>query len=165
MSLLVHQLNTDNDILYLVGDIVTQFKQETDKNKQKYNGIVDDLNYIFHIVDESRFTMFQLHLFVSKTARPRRSILPVTRLHNLFSGYKYGNRKYNRIRYPIDLGYGDYIGCSYIRTHLADKLHRAIKNYTIFYNIHRYRYETIRNKVCHHKAGIEGWYGCQYKLY
>ena len=169
MSVLIDQLNRDNDVLYMIGDIVTKFKKETDKNKQVYNGIVDDLNYVFETIDDKRFTIFQFHSFVNRIAKLRSRQPPTTRLHKLFSGYKYSRRKYNRVRYPMGFNVGchchDYIGCSYLKIHLADKLPRAIDNYTQFFHIRRYRYEDLQNRVCRHKAGIQGWYDCQYKLY
>ena len=173
MSLLIDQLNTDNDVLYLIGDIVTKFKQETERNKQVYNGIVDDLNYVFHTVDENRFTIFQLHSCVSSVRsqpldRYRRGRhVSMYRFHKLFSGYKYTRYKDNRVRHPIENLYSmellrDYIGCSYPKIHLANKLPRAIYNWVQFFHIYRYRYEDIQNKVCRHKAGIKGWHACQY---
>ena len=168
MSVLIDQLNRDNDVLYMIGDIVTKFKKETDKNKQIYNGIVGDLNYVFETVDDKKFTIFQFHSYVNKIAKVRRSRhQPVTRLHNIFSGYKFSRRRYNRVRYPMETNVDcpDYIGCSYLKIHLANKLPRAIDNYTQFFHIHRYRYEDLQNRVCRHKAGIQGWYDCQYKLY
>ena len=168
MSVLIDQLNTDNDVLYMIGDIVTKFKKETDKNKQVYNGIVDDLNYVFETIDDKKFTIFQFHSFVNRIAKLRRSRhQPVTRLHNLFSGYKFRRRRYNRVRYPMEINVDcpDYIGCSYIRIHLINKLPRAVKNYAQFFHIRRYQYEVLRDKVRRDKAGIQGWYDCQYKLY
>ena len=165
MSVLIDQLNTDNDVLYMIGDIVTKFKKETDKNKQIYNGIVDDLNYVFETIDGKKFTIFQFHSFVNRIAKLRRSRhQPVTRLHNLFSGYKYRRWK---IRYPMEINVDcpDYIGCSYLKIHLVDKLPRAVKNYAQFFHIRRYQYEVLRDKVRRDKAGIQGWYDCQYKLY
>ena len=166
MSVLIDQLNRDNDVLYMIGDIVTKFKKETDKNKQVYNGIVNDLDYVFETINDKKFTIFQFHSYVNRIAKLRRGIGPTTRLHKLFSGYKYSRRKYNRVRYPIEINVDcpDYIGCSYIKRHLANKLPRAIRNYAQFFHIDRYQYEVLHDKVRRHKAGIQGWYDCQYKL-
>ena len=46
--------------------------------------------------------------------------------------------------------------------HVIEEIKTLEDNKIPLYLVHRYRYETIQNKVCHHKAGIEGWYGCQY---
>ena len=47
MSLLIQQMYTDNDILYLIQDYVEKFKIEKFNNNQKYNDIVNDLNFFF----------------------------------------------------------------------------------------------------------------------
>jgi hypothetical protein len=189
MSLLIDQLNTDNDVLYLIGDIVTKFKQETEKNKQVYNGIVDDLNYVFHTIDRrlrsvshysphrDRFTIFQLHSFINMYRRCRYasrnafmwrlrdeqpSHIYDSRFRRILSGYKYTRYEDDEVKHPYSMGnLHGYIGCSYPKVHLSDKLPRAIKNWVHFYHIHRYRYEDIQNKVCRHKGGINGWYACQ----
>ena len=65
----------------------------------------------------------------------------------------------------INVDCPDYVGCSYLRIHLINKLPRAVKNYAQFFHIRRYQYEVLRDKVRRDKAGIQGWYDCQYKLY
>ena len=47
MSLLVKQLNTDNDVLYLIQDYVEKLRIEKIKNSLQYNDIVIHLNFFF----------------------------------------------------------------------------------------------------------------------
>ena len=175
--MLIDQLNTDNDVLYMIGDVVEKlnqkFNQETQKNKQIYNGIVDDLNCIFDCIDITKIFR-SIHSQRYSNLRIVNGICISTnntsRLRKLFSGYKYTSSKHHRVRHPMVyqlgrrgyIGNRNYIGCSYPKIHLADKLDRAIKNFVRFFHIHRYRYEDIQNRVCRHKAGIEGWSKCQY---
>ena len=178
MSLLIDQLNRDNDVLYMIGDVVTKFKQETEKNKQVYNSIVDDLNYVFNerIVSDPHHvhihgTVEGIYYIFNTIDTLRRSRNQArygrNRLHKLFSGYKYNSCKHDRVRHPVGyhISRRDYMGCSYPKIHLADKLPKAIKNWTQFYHVRRWSYEDLQNQVCRHKAGIQGWYECQYKLY
>ena len=46
MSLLIQQMNIDNDILHNIEDKVLKLREEKANNIQKYNEIIGDLNYI-----------------------------------------------------------------------------------------------------------------------
>ena len=179
MSVLIDQLNRDNDVLYMIGDIVTKFNKETERNKQIYNGIVNDLNCIFDSIDITKiFKSIHTQRYSNVRIVNVRIVNDIyistnntSRLRKLVSGYKYYH--YNlrdRVQYPVPTRSGrygkygryGYMGCSYIKINLPQKYDRAIKNYAEFFDIKDYQYDDIKKKVRKHKAGIEAWYDCQY---
>ena len=140
MSLLIHQLNTDNDILYLIKDSVDKIRYETKKNKQRYNTIIYDLKIVFNCYNQYNYyncynkyiTLFNFidyirMLLLNNTYnysfvgnRIGSHSIQVSRMNDLFNGYKY-HVKYHKVKYPNinDSKRNYYIGCSYPKIHLS----------------------------------------------
>ena len=181
MSLLIQQMYTDNDILYLIQDYVEKFKIEKFNNNQKYNDIVNDLNFFFLKLN-TNFRIKTLFKFDKNTSRKifnhihyinniyrqfgdHRMSNDMKKINFLFSGFKF---KFNHIKYPkYNSSYykkNKYypVGSSYILPHLYNKLPRAIQNYQKFYHLENTNHQEIIKRICKSKSGILGWSKCNY---
>ena len=179
MSLLIQQMYTDNDILYLIQDYVEQFRIEKINNFFKYNDIVNHLNFFF-VKLHTNYRIKTLFKFDHNTSRKifnhihyvnniyrqfgdYRMNETMKQIQSLFPGFKY---KYNEIKYPqYKIEYYKRnkhypIGCSFIRPHLIKRLPKSIKNYQQFYQLDESN--DVTKQILKSKAGILGWSKCNY---
>ena len=179
MSLLVQQLNTDNDILYLIQDYVEKLRLEKINNNIKYSDIVNDLNFFFdklhtnyriktlfkydHYTSRKIFNHIHYVNNIYQQFGDYRMNETMKQIQYLFSGFKY---KYNEIKYPqykreyYKRNKHYPTGSSHILPHLIQRLPKAVKNYQQFYQLDESN--DVTKQILKSKAGILGWSKCNY---
>ena len=181
MSLLIQQMNTDNDILYSIEDKVVKLREEKERNIQKYNEIIGDLNYIIkrcnHLPyrfnrnkwDKTKFIDkiiiwalkdipdFPAHYFGRSQSGP----YPRHSLNILTSRYKRGALLWTDISRVVYNSHRERIVVSQYRDknyyiyYSPRTMIKASQNYKKFYN--RIRRKITFKEIYESSAGIKGW--------